>query len=81
MNGLNITRAEFTMMPMKQQNTIIFDNTEEIKRLLNTEQIKLQAHMDKDLFDHRCGCWCIYHLYAFLAHHDEKKKTETIGWL
>lgn len=53
MTGLSITRDEFFKMPAKQQNTIIFDNTEEIKKLINEEQKKLQLHIDKDLFDHR----------------------------
>lgn len=36
MSGLSITVNEFQRLPVKQQNTILFENTEEIKSRLNS---------------------------------------------
>lgn len=37
MNGLNIRKEEFVKMPPKQQNLILFENTEQIKGLLKSD--------------------------------------------
>jgi hypothetical protein len=34
MNGLNITEDEFMKLPVKQQNAILYQNTELIKKMI-----------------------------------------------
>jgi len=34
MNGLNLTEQEFLSLPIKQQNVILFQNVQEIKKLV-----------------------------------------------
>lgn len=35
-NGLNITVKEFQRLPVKEQNTILFENTEQLKKMVST---------------------------------------------
>ena len=40
MNGLSLTENEFLELPIKQQNVVLFQNVQEIKRLVSGWKFK-----------------------------------------
>lgn len=38
-NGINICHEDFMALPVKQQNAVLFENTETIKRMINNYKL------------------------------------------
>lgn len=64
MNGLSIKPEEFELLPQKQQMKVLYQNTEDIKKLLLAEQEKLQRHVDDDKFSHKLQWTAITVVFA-----------------
>jgi len=47
-NGININKKEFNSLNIKEQNTILFENTEEIKESLRIYMDQFKNHQKSD---------------------------------
>lgn len=58
-NGLNINKDEFLQMPLKKQNLILFENTENLKQ--NNQELKKMIKSYKfELWTHRITIFALF---------------------